>query len=189
MYKPEMTRVLREERGRRGHKVKKDGRTKDSGEEECDMGRRHKEDASIEKSVSNAVESVEAESVEEEQEGPMIPFLFIGFPQGFLTGCIMYLSHYSLMIGHWKIALGMAGMWVLLMLNYEGVILQRKERYPLWKVIGLCLVEGWIIEAAGWFFRSQKVRLYYFIVLGVVAVCIQIVNLIQMQKAKKKQEE
>lgn len=189
MYKPEMTRVLREERGRRGHKVRKDGRTKDSGEEECDMGRRHKEDASIEEPVSNAVESVEAESVEEEQEGPMIPFLFIGFPQGFLTGCIMYLSHYSLMIGHWKIALGMAGMWVLLMLNYEGVILQRKERYPLWKVIGLCLVEGWIIEAAGWFFRSQKVRLYYFIVLGVIAVCIQIVNLIQMQKAKKKQEE
>ena len=35
MYKPEMTRVLREERGRRGHKVRKDGRTKDSGEEEC----------------------------------------------------------------------------------------------------------------------------------------------------------
>ena len=142
MYKPEMTRVLREERGRRGHKVRKDGRTKDSGEEECDMGRRHKEDAPIEEPVSNAVEGVEAESVEEEQEGPMIPFLFIGFPQGFLTGCIMYLSHYSLMIGHWKIALGMAGMWVLLMLNYEGVILQRKERYPLWKVIGLCLVEG-----------------------------------------------
>ena len=56
-------------------------------------------------------------------------------------------------------------------------------------MIGLCLVEGWIIEAAGWFFRSQKVRLYYFIVLGVVAVCIQIVNLIQMQKARKKQEE
>lgn len=53
----------------------------------------------------------------------------------------------------------------------------------------LCLVEGWIIEAAGWFFRSQKVRLYYFIVLGVVAVCIQIINLIQMQKARKKQEE
>ena len=49
-------------------------RDRDSGEEECDMGRRHKEDASIEKSVSNAVESVEAESVEEEQEGPMIPF-------------------------------------------------------------------------------------------------------------------
>ena len=74
----------------------------------------------------------------------------------------MYLSHYSLMIGHWKIALGMAGMWVLLMLNYEGVILQRKERYPLWKVIGLCLVEGWIIEAAGWFFRSQKGTYYGF---------------------------
>ena len=62
MYKPEMKRVLREERGRRGHKVKKDGRTKDSGEEECDMGRRYKEDASIDEPVSNAVEGVEAES-------------------------------------------------------------------------------------------------------------------------------
>ena len=56
---------------------------------------------------------MEAEAVEDslEEEGPAVPFLLMGFPQGFLTGCIMYLSHYSLMIGHWKIALGMAGMW------------------------------------------------------------------------------
>lgn len=60
------------------------------------MGRRHKEDASIEEPVSNAVEGVEAESVEEEQEGPMIPFLFIGFPQGFLTGCdYVFISLFS----------------------------------------------------------------------------------------------
>ena len=194
-YRPETRRILREERGRRGHKARKSGQSKDSGEEDSDMGRRYED----RKRPGDGVESVEenrkgeslhaeVETVEEEPEGPMIPFLLIGFPQGFLTGCIIYLSHYSLMIGHWKIALGMAGMWVLLMLNYEGVILQRKERYPLWKVIGLCLVEGWIIEAAGWFFRSQKVRLYYFIVLGVIAVCIQIINLLRMRKERNQEQ-
>lgn len=194
-YRPETRRVLREERGRRGHKARKSGQSKDSGEEDSDMGRRYKDRKQSEDGVESVEENrkseplhAEVETVEEEPEGPMIPFLLIGFPQGFLTGCIIYLSHYSLMIGHWKIALGMAGMWILLMLNYEGVILQRKERYPLWKVIGLCLVEGWIIEVAGWFFRSQKVRLYYFIVLGVIAVCIQVINLLRMKKERNQEQ-
>lgn len=194
-YRPETRMILREERGSRGHKARKSGQSEDSGEEDSDMGRRYKEKnlskeeiESVEDNRNEEALHVQAEPVEEEAEGPMIPFLLIGFPQGFLTGCIIYLSHYSLMIGHWKIALGMAGMWVLLMLNYEGVILQRKERYPLWKVIGLCLVEGWIIEVAGWFFRSQKVRLYYFIVLGVIAVCIQVINLLCMRKERDQEQ-
>ena len=127
-----------------------------------------------------------AEENMEEKEGPAIPFLLRGFPQGFLTGCILYMTHYSLMIGHWKIAVGMAGMWILLMLNYEGMILQRQGHYPIWQVIGLCLVEGWIIEVAGWFFRSQKVRLYYFIVLGIITVIIQVVNLLHISRERKK---
>ena len=159
------------------------------------MGRRYKKAAETEKEkarkTGTEIENVEAEAVEDslEEEGPAVPFLLMGFPQGFLTGCIMYLSHYSLMIGHWKIALGMAGMWVLLMLNYQAVIIQRKASYPLWKVVGLCLVEGWIIEAAAWFFRSQKVSLYYFIILGVITVCIQVVNLLRLKKEKSQMEE
>ena len=78
-------------------------------------------------------------------------------------------------------------MWVLLMLNYECMIVQRRENYPLWKVIGLCLVEGWIIEAAGWFFRSQKVRLYYFIILGIITVIIQVINLIRLSAERKEE--
>ena len=159
------------------------------------MGRRYKKAAETEeekaRKTGTEIENVEAEAVEDslEEEGPAVPFLLMGFPQGFLTGCIMCLSHYSLMIGHWKIALGMAGMWVLLMLNYQAVIIQRKASYPLWKVVGLCLVEGWIIEAAAWFFRSQKVRLYYFIILGVITVCIQVVNLLRLKKEKSQMEE
>lgn len=160
------------------------------------MGRRYKgnQKRETETVISQANETgVEEEGkaiVEdaEEKEEPAIPFLLMGFPQGFLTGCILYMTHYSLMIGHWKIAVGMAGMWILLMLNYEGLILQRQGHYPLWKVIGLCLVEGWIIEAAGWFFRSQKVRLYYFIVLGIITVIIQIVNLLRISQERKKRD-
>lgn len=156
------------------------------------MGRRYKGKEKREtETVATQNEEPEVEAVEdidadiEEKEGPAIPFLLMGFPQGFLTGCILYMTHYSLMIGHWKIAVGMAGMWIILMLNYEGMILQRQRHYPLWKVIGLCLVEGWIIEAAGWFFRSQKVRLYYFIVLGIVTVIIQVVNLLRISRERK----
>ena len=54
---------------------------------------------------------------------------------------------------------------------------------------GSWLVEGWIIEAAAWFFRSQKVRLYYFIILGVITVCIQVVNLLRLKKEKSQMEE
>ena len=194
-YRPETRMVLRQERGHRTHRIKKGGQSKDSGEEDSDMGRRYKKAAETEeekaRKTGTEIENVEAEAVEDslEEEGPAVPFLLMGFPQGFLTGCIMYLSHYSLMIGHWKIALGMAGMWVLLMLNYQAVIIQRKASYPLWKVVGLCLVEGWIIEAAAWFFRSQKVRLYYFIILGVITVCIQVVNLLRLKKEKSQMEE
>lgn len=159
------------------------------------MGRRYKGNEKRKtETVTMRTEEPEVETAEEidadaeEKEGPAIPFLLLGFPQGFLTGCILYMTHYSLMIGHWKIAVGMAGMWILLMLNYEGMILQRQGHYPLWKVIGLCLVEGWIIEAAGWFFRSQKVRLYYFIVLGIITVIIQVVNLLRISREKNKEE-
>lgn len=157
------------------------------------MGRRYKGNEKRKtETVATQTEEAKVEAIEksdtdiEEKEGPAIPFLLLGFPQGFLTGCILYMTHYSLMIGHWKIAVGMAGMWILLMLNYEGMILQRREHYPLWKVIGLCLVEGWIIEVAGWFFRSQKVRLYYFIVLGIITVVIQVVNLLRISREKRK---
>lgn len=159
------------------------------------MGRRYKGNEKRKtETVTRQTEEPEVETAEEidadaeEKEGPAIPFLLLGFPQGFLTGCILYMTHYSLMIGHWKIAVGMAGMWILLMLNYEGMILQRQGHYPLWKVIGLCLVEGWIIEAAGWFFRSQKVRLYYFIVLGIITVIIQVVNLLRISRERNKEE-
>lgn len=159
------------------------------------MGRRYKDKEKREtETVTTQNKELEVETAEdidadiEEKEGPAIPFLLMGFPQGFLTGCILYMTHYSLMIGHWKIAVGMAGMWIILMLNYEGMILQRQAHYPLWKVIGLCLVEGWIIEAAGWFFRSQKVRLYYFIVLGIITVVIQVVNLLRISRERRKEE-
>ena len=159
------------------------------------MGRRYKGNEKRKtEPTAMQTEEQEVEAVEdmnadqEEKEGPAIPFLLMGFPQGFLTGCILYMTHYSLMIGHWKIAVGMVGMWIILMLNYEGMILQRQGHYPLWKVIGLCLVEGWIIEVAGWFFRSQKVRLYYFIVLGIITVVIQVVNLLRISRERSKEE-
>ena len=184
-YQPKRTvMVLREEREHRlGTRKKRMQKSQKTDEEDYDMGRRYKGE-------QQEIKETEFKPMEEtDMEGPFLPFFLSGFPHGFLTGCIIYLSHYTLMIGHWKIAVGMAGMWILLMLNYQCILVQKKIHYPLWKVLGLCLVEGWIIEIAGWFFQSQKIRLYYFVVLGIISVVIQGINLIRMKRAADRETE
>ena len=47
-YRPETRMVLRQERGHRTHRIKKGGQSKDSGEEDSDMGRRYKKAAETE---------------------------------------------------------------------------------------------------------------------------------------------
>jgi hypothetical protein len=136
-------------------------------------------------------EELEAEYEEtwETGGGSFLDFIMTASPQGFLTGCILYLSNYALMIGHWKISVGMAGMWVLLMLNYIYLLQNKKEKYSLWKSIGACVMEGFLIEIFAAFFRSQKMRLYYFILLGVVAVIIQMGNIIRKKSGTVQGEE
>ncbi|MDO5146320.1 MAG: hypothetical protein Q4D60_04895 [Eubacteriales bacterium] len=118
--------------------------------------------------------------VEEEPEnGRLADALLVGYPQGFLTGCALYLSGYSLAIGHWKIAVGMGGMWLLFMLNYYYMLLHKENQYPFWKNLGLCLLEGYVIQFVGGLFLAQQLRLYYFLVLGVLAVGMQIFNIVR----------
>lgn len=122
---------------------------------------------------------------EEEEEGSFLEFLLGLFPQGFLTGCSLYLSSYSLMIGHWKIALGMAGIWIILMLNYYSMMLFKEKRYPFWKNLGGCVIMGYLIETIASMILSQKLRLYYFIVLGVVTVLVQGAGIIRKKMGKE----
>jgi hypothetical protein len=131
----------------------------------------------------------EYEETWEHGGGSFIDFLMTASPQGFLTGCIMYLSNYALMIGHWKISIGMAGMWVLLMLNYVYLLQNKPEKYSLWKSIGVCIVEGFLIEIVAALFRAQKMRLYYFIVLGIVAVLLQVGNIIRKKSGDRRQDK
>lgn len=116
-------------------------------------------------------------------------FLLRGLTPGFITGCIIYLSHYTIRLGHWKIAVGMLGMWILLMLNYKYTALLRKEQRPTWELIGLCLVEGLIIESAAWFFKNQMMRLYFFIILGLIVTVLLIIDIVRIMLAQRKQEE
>ena len=51
-------------------------------------------------------EVLEEDAWEEPQPGLLKETLIAGCPQGFLTGCALYLCNYALMIGHWKIAMG-----------------------------------------------------------------------------------
>lgn len=126
--------------------------------------------------------------VEEEEGEESFPGFLLGMiPQGFLTGCSLYLSSYSLMIGHWKIALGMAGIWVILMLNYYSMMLYKEKRYPFWKNLGSCVIMGYLIETVGSMILSQKIRLYYFIILGILTVFVQGAGIIRKKLGKEEQ--
>lgn len=117
--------------------------------------------------------------------GPFSEFLLTGLPIGFLTGCVMFLSHYSLMIGHWKIAVGMGGMWLILILNYIFLLRSRRQKRPLWMSIGFCLLEGELMEIVAFYFVNQRFRLYFFIVLGVLAAAVQTFNIIRSGREEK----
>ena len=129
----------------------------------------------------------EEDEMEETEPGTLKEALFVGYPQGFLTGCAFYLCNYSLMIGHWKIAVGMAGMWLLLMLNFYYLMMHKEKKYPFWKNLGMCILEGYVIEFIASLFLSQKIRLYYFIILGIAAIAVQVFNI--FRKRVEEEEE
>ena len=113
-------------------------------------------------------------------------FLINSFSIGFLTGCVIYLSHYSVLIGHYKIALGMAGMWILIILNQTYKELQQDDHYTLWKGIGFYLIEGLLIERVAALFMNQKIRLAFFLILGIIAVLIELGKIISYNLSKNK---
>lgn len=135
-------------------------------------------------------EEEEIEEVEVER-GHFLPVLLRSIPYGFLTGCILYLLNYALVIGHWKISLGVGGMWLIMILNYsmERAEKKKKDGYRLWMAIGLCIVEGYIIQTIAWMFLQQKIRIYYFLGLGIVTVLIQLIQLILIGRKKEKGED
>ena len=130
-------------------------------------------------------EEDDEDSEEMTEPGTLKEALLVGYPQGFLTGCALYLCNYALMIGHWKIAVGMAGMWLLFMLNFYYLMMHKEHKYPFWKNLGMCILEGYVIEFIASLFLSQKIRLSYFIILGIAAIAVQALNIFR----KRMEEE
>ena len=159
---------IKERRGRR--KEKKMAAVKEST----------KEITPKEEPVSKAIPT-EA-NVREIDDIPMTPLLLTSVPQGFLTGCVLFLAWYSVRIGHWKIALGLGGMWLLIMLNYRYLILHLKTQYPVWAMVGLCLLEGMMVQLVAWFLPTKKIRLTYFIILGLITVITQVINILRRKR-------
>lgn len=118
-----------------------------------------------------------------------LTFLITGIVQGFVTGCMLYLAHYTMKLGHWKIAVGLLGVWIPIMVNYWYILRQKGEWRPLWKIWGLCLTEGLIIEIAAWFFPTQKMRLIFFVVLGIGVLLVQVVGMIRLARNNKNTRE
>ena len=178
--------ILHREKLRRRRKAEQEPE-----EEEMEKGSEEYQKKEKQREIESGAEEMDAEYAEawEAGGGSFTDFLMTVAPQGFLTGCIMYLSNYSIMIGHWKIAVGMAGMWVLLMLNFISLLCNKKEKYSLWKCIGACVVAGFVIEIAASMLLSQKIRLYYFIFLGIAAVLIQTGNIIRKKGGMRSEAE
>ena len=109
-----------------------------------------------------------------------ISFLVNSMPQGFLTGCMLFLSIYSIKIGHGKIALGMAGIWMIVMLNDQRVNLEKKLSYPLWMILGLYLVEGLLISTTTWLLPSKKIRLLFFLIVGIITLLSQLIIILRI---------
>lgn len=146
-------------------------------EEQKKRGKQNVPEVTAVKEAEYEVEEDDEEEMEETEPGTLKEALFVGYPQGFLTGGVLYLCNYSLMIGHWKIAVGMAGMWLLLMLNFYYMMMHKEKKYPFWKNLGMCILEGYVIEFIASLFLSQKIRLYYFIILGIAAIVVQVFNI------------
>ena len=112
-------------------------------------------------------------------------FLVNSMPRGFLTGCMLFLSIYSIKIGHGKIALGMAGVWMIVMLNDQRVILEKKLPYPLWMILGLSLVEGLLISTTAWLLPARKVRLLFFLFVGMITLLSQMITILRIVRKDK----
>lgn len=162
------------------------GRTMaETGKEEQMTGRTDPEERpAMEKAGKGAslvavTRSLSKEETDQEAEH-YLTFLLGSLPQGFLTACMMFLSLYSIKIGHWKIALGMAGVWTILMANYQRELLEKNQTFPVWMVLGLNLVEGFVVSQAAWLLPSQKIRLFFFLFMGIMTLLSQLITIFRI---------
>ena len=65
-------------------------------------------------------------------------------------------------------------------------MLHEEKRYPFWKNLGGCVIMGYLIQTFANMILSQKLRLYYFIILGILTVLVQVAGIF---KAKMRKEE
>ena len=176
-------------------KMKRETEGKHSGPEEKALqtdGKEEENNASMTKQAIREGTDIPAQaSVRAVEEEPMGALLYSSIPQGFMSGSFMFLAWYSIRIGHWKIAVGLLGMWLLIMINYDLLLLARKEAYPLWQVLGLCCIEGLVVQAVAWFLPTKYLRMVYFLVLGALTLVIQTIILIRTRRrfAKENSDE
>ncbi len=188
----EIEMIYRELSGESGESMLIDEKTRRAGEDEEKEMKDKKEIVPIEEEKLEEEELYRSlDSQEEAQRGRFLPFLMRGIPYGFLTGCVLYLINYSLVIGHWKISVGAGGMWLIIMLNYLTSRMEKKklDGYRTWMSLGLSIVEGYIIHIVAWMFLRQNVRVYFFLALGVLTVAVQIIEMVLVMKRNHQDEE
>ncbi len=134
----------------------------------------------MEKEVKKSVEKQQPQiEKHREKEESFLAFLLHTLPMGFITGCTGFVIRYSMRIGHDKIALGMVGIWVIVMMNYLAYLQIKQRTIRTWQTIGLCVTEGLIIAVVGLRMVSMHWHLIYFIILGVIALLLSLNNLLQ----------
>jgi len=137
------------------------------------------------KGEDRAARTAQIRSLEEDRG--LLPYIITGLVSGFITGCLLYLAHYTIRLGHWKIAPCLLGIWLLLQFNMWYLLRQKADNKPYFYAGGLAVIEGLIVEIAVWSFPTQKMRLYFLAVLGAATLLIQFYGIIKMTVDKKEE--
>lgn len=111
-------------------------------------------------------------------------FFLNTIPMGFITGCAIFMVRYSLKIGHGKIALGMLGVWMIVILNYLAYLQMKQKTIRTWQTIGLFLVEGVVVSLLGGVLSAVHLHLFYFMILGVVSMFFSANNFLQEREKR-----
>lgn len=120
----------------------------------------------------------------DQEEASILEFLAYTFPMSFLSGCMFYILHFAMKIGHAKISIGMLGMWILAMINYMTYLQIKQKSIRTWQTVGLCVTQGLIITVLGIILTTYKVHFIFFILLGVLAFILLAKNFLKEREER-----
>lgn len=111
-----------------------------------------------------------------EEEPGFAGIMMYTFPMGFISGCMFFILRFSMKIGHGKIALGMVGMWLLVMLSFLTYHQLKQWSTRTWQITGLCISQGLVIAVLGNILAVVHIHFIFFVALGLLAIALSVIR-------------